>query len=436
MKSGSKSTSSDEENQLQFNNHDLSDSDILQSLAQKLCIKIWPSANPDRTLIQNIGAGNYNEVLGITINGDGKSRTYRDTDLLKELIYPPIHIDEEVTKRAMNRFVLRIPRQSGSIAKSVAILKYLGKNADFKVPEIIHYDITKNNPMQLKYILMSWVEGKPLSDILKANKLDQDQRRRLATELSLFYKQIQGLNNNTPGEIFAGPIGNAGIDSISLQPIGTDPNNQDQSLVQRDNSKSTRPTNANMLVDAYTRKLKEANSNKESPLHSFIPQLETCLDIAVGLSKSSLLGDDSNFCLCHTDFFPRNIMLDTSKTPMITAIIDWDEPIFAPKFATCLPPVWLWQDLNRQKDEVEKFGTWSAADSVEHREVKRVFDETMGSEYVRLAYSPQYVIARRLLKFARDPTWQWRDWYIDQIDEIKQEWEKILELLPTSKKQS
>ncbi len=402
--------------------------DIMDSLVRRLCEKIWPSANLDETVIQNIGAGNFNDVIGININGHNPSATYQAANILKHSIYPHVDISDEDNESAQGKFVLRVPKQKDRIEKSAVALKYLGKHAPFPVPRVIHCDITSCNPILLPYILMDWVEGLPLSDIFQNNGLDDSQRLNLAKELALFYRQMQGMNSDTSGEIFPHSVEKIDSGTIALQPIGSHPFERDPAILSIwTNGKSSDQASLGMLIEAYQRKLREAQEGKTSPLHKFVPQLKTCLDIARGMYGAGMAAEEAKHCLIHTDLFPRNIMIDPSKTPMITSIIDWDEAIFAPKFATCQPPVWLWQDVGRQKDEVEKFGPdWSAADSPAHVQIKTTFEEAMDSDYATLAYDPRYVIARRLLKFARDPTWQWRDWYIDQVDEMSREWGKIL----------
>ena len=424
----------------------LSGQDVLESLARRLCRFLWPRANPDTTVIRSLGSGNYNTVLEIEINGWGKSATWRDSDLTRDLQYPRPHVDENaLDENGMGTMALRIPRDANSegLERTVAVLGYLKKQAaaTFPVPKLICHDVTSNNPLGARYVIMSRIAGSPLREILEKGTLQQAQKLTLARELAQFYRQMQGVRSEVAGEIEAHPGRDLDDGAIMVRAFGSAGGAASRADDNNDNNNNNGESGAKVLVDAFERKLTNAKADANSPLRDFIPHLDMCLLLAKELLRTGLLTDADNkggFSLCHTDLFPRNVMVDppsssSSTSPILTGVIDWDETIFAPRFATCQPPVWLWQSPGRQADEVEHFGAeWSAADSAENQEVKRAFEEAMGGgdyDYARLAYEPQFVIARRLLKFARAPTWLWRDWYVAQIQEMRREWEHILNRL-------
>ena len=63
--------------------------------------------------------------------------------------------------------------------------------------------------------------------------------------------------------------------------------------------------------------------------------------------------EDNNYYLTHMDFEPRNVMVDIvdDSTARLSAILDWDEAVFAPAFVNCKPPSWLW-DFEGEVDEI------------------------------------------------------------------------------------
>ena len=425
------------ENQLQFLESEgiiekgKSWQDVLESLAHRLCRQIWPQANPDTTTVRSLGSGNFNVVLEIEINGLGKPKNYRATDVTRDLEYPRPPVDESALDGdGAGVMVLRIPRSADGLERTVAVLGYLKKQAALQqVPRLLCYDTTPHNPMGLRYVITSRIAGIPLEESLANRNLKQGQKLALAREVAQFYRQMQGVRSEVAGDIEADPDRDLGEGEVLVRASGSAPG----AGVTASQANHGESSGAKFLVDAYERKLTEAQLDARSPLRPFTRELQVCLVIAQELLRTSALADDKQgggFSLCHTDLFPRNVMVDPSSSstgPVLTGVIDWDEAIFAPRFATCLPPVWLWQEPGRQVDEVERFGAeWSAADSAEHLEVKRAFEEAMGPEYARLVYEPEFVIARRLLKFARAPTWLWRDWYVQQIDEMSREWQGIL----------
>ncbi|KAK8107592.1 uncharacterized protein PG998_009605 [Apiospora kogelbergensis] len=142
----------------------------------------------------------------------------------------------------------------------------------------------------------------------------------------------------------------------------------------------------------------------------------------------------------------------------VTGIIDWDEAHFVPRFATCVPPRWLWQpkwwkynDNNRNEEaeddaagkddighdtnedeesedeESRDDNEWqdepldpdyNAPSTPEEAEIKRAFEGAVGERWVFDATSPWAPLARRLLQFSR------RIMYSQQDDENAAEWKK------------
>jgi hypothetical protein len=138
-------------------------------------------------------------------------------------------------------------------------------------------------------------------------------------------------------------------------------------------------------------------------------------------------------------------MVDPSSTPMITGIIDWDEAVYAPKFAAAVAPTWLWEppeekeddDKEEEDDEDDEDDDGSVQDpdideekfeksnaeppTPELQAVKRAWEDAVGPECADSARDHYAILARRILRFAA--AWQWEDWwhqlYYDTIDEWK-----------------
>ncbi|KAB5536649.1 hypothetical protein GE09DRAFT_1140758 [Coniochaeta sp. 2T2.1] len=150
-----------------------------------------------------------------------------------------------------------------------------------------------------------------------------------------------------------------------------------------------------------------------------------------------------DFYLWHSDLLPRNIMVDVDSTPMITGIIDWDEAVYAPKFATALAPWWLWElpppEEEQEKkpegedddpytyhvDPMEDEETFEKVDSEppELAAVKRAWEEAIGPEYAESAMSHYAILARRVLRFSL--AWQWAYWWQDLYSQTLAEWKAL-----------
>ena len=110
--------------------------------------------------------------------------------------------------------------------------------------------------------------------------------------------------------------------------------------------------------------------------------------LAKATDQMSGLGYET--CLCHLDLntAPRNIMADFDKDNPddleITGILDWDSAIFAPRFVGCAPPMWIWV-WNSEEDEDERYAE-DIPPTPEQQELKRIFEETVGFDFLYYAY--------------------------------------------------
>ena len=109
------------------------------------------------------------------------------------------------------------------------------------------------------------------------------------------------------------------------------------------------------------------------------------------------------FSIAHLDLAPRNILINLAvhaDVPIISGILDWDSAVLGPQVLSCAPPMWLWawQD-NEDEDERKANDTPPTA---RNRELKKLFQEAAGPEYMRLAYGEENRLARRLIRFDID----------------------------------
>ncbi|KAK3299653.1 uncharacterized protein B0H64DRAFT_430617 [Chaetomium fimeti] len=130
---------------------------------------------------------------------------------------------------------------------------------------------------------------------------------------------------------------------------------------------------------------------------------------------------ERRYSVAHLDFAPRNILVDLTgdtQRPIISAILDWDSAVLAPRFMSCSPPLWIWawQD---DEDEDERTAN-DEPPTPEARQLKTLFESAAGPDYVRLAYGPPYRLARRLVRFAIDGVRSNEDY--NEAEVMLQEW--------------
>lgn len=133
-----------------------------------------------------------------------------------------------------------------------------------------------------------------------------------------------------------------------------------------------------------------------------------------------------NFYLRHNEIHPRNLMASVidDRTASITGVLDWDIRYFAPAALVFQPPVWLWTeelwgDAGHRFQESDLF-TYQEQEPAtkDAREIKAAFDQSVGPEIVRYAYSPDAIIARKV--------W-WAACYSEEGDDSIRELTKIYE---------
>ncbi|KAF2792892.1 hypothetical protein K505DRAFT_197738, partial [Melanomma pulvis-pyrius CBS 109.77] len=106
------------------------------------------------------------------------------------------------------------------------------------------------------------------------------------------------------------------------------------------------------------------------------------------------------YYLTHMDFGPHNMLVDIvdEKTANLKAILDWDSAVFAPPFLNCKSPQWLWAwKEGEEEDETKASDT---PENLDDQIVKKAFEEAVRPEYLKYAYTPEYRLARDILRLA------------------------------------
>lgn len=91
---------------------------------------------------------------------------------------------------------------------------------------------------------------------------------------------------------------------------------------------------------------------------------------------------DRGYSVAHLDFAPRNILVDltaNTRRPIISAILDWDSAVLAPKFMSCSPPLWIWA-WQEDEDEDERTAN-DDPPNPEARQLKAQFESAAGPNY-------------------------------------------------------
>ncbi|KAI4166669.1 MAG: hypothetical protein LQ343_007853 [Gyalolechia ehrenbergii] len=395
-----KSTSST--NSVQTSLSDLSETSTLiygqapfseySSVVQKLCRHLWPSATEDFE-IERLKGGGFNRVIGITA--------------------------PDRVSQAPAQYILRIPRfEDTRPDRELAIHRYVQEHTSIPTAEIFFFDLTNENILEKPYVIQKRIPGNSLFQIY--NTLDQERKRDIARQWGHILLEEQTITNDTSGVVEA--IENKdGTLTYSVSPFGLDPALDDESI--HVDIASDR-TVLKMFVTQFSRW--SACDLQLDPENIYAEEtLAQLSDIAIEMDAAGLF-EDKHFYLSHLDLEPRNVLVDTGHDDsiLISGVLDWDSAVFAPIFVSCMPPswIWAWYDNETNEEEVEAKANEIPEDP-DRRELKQIFEETVGPAYLVYAYHPQYRLARKLFKLAKDGLRSC--WANDFVQSVPEEWAEM-----------
>ena len=405
--------------------------------AGQVDIQSTESAKPssfNEFILEKMKGGGFNRVIGIDVT-DSRNRV-----------------------ADINRFVLRVPRfNHARLDRDVAALRFVRRYTSIPVPEVVMYDFTKANPLDSPYVIQTRVQGHDLQANPGPNyypNLSHSQKCTVAKELGRMLREIQSVEHSSPGLIEAASgdescqnyiVRHLDISTLSyieeepdlttklpfFQPCvyGVSQSTSEELSVQRnDFEKST----YYFLLVQFGR-LRASELRKDPAMIGWCDDYERLVTMAKQMNDLDLLGDGRN-CLCHLDLntAPRNIMarIRPDKSLAITGILDWDSAMFAPRFAGCVPPMWIWAWAPDDEDEDESYANDTPA-TPEQQELKQLFEEAVGPAFLEFAYRPEYRLARTLLQFAIYGIRSGED--VKEVNSLLNDWAAMYEIYTAEK---
>ncbi|MCJ1454387.1 hypothetical protein MMC28_004740 [Mycoblastus sanguinarius] len=385
-----------------------------------LCHALWPSS---------LGKSRLTRLLGNRIMGVIRDKMFRrsPTDFQIERLRGGSFnriIGITITHQNRNdatRLILRVPRfVTAHPDREVAILNLVRQHETIPVAQVEASDFTKGNPLERPYVIQKRIAGHDLqSRAQHFLSLSHEQQCAVAKDFGRILRSIQDIESLAPGRIDIPAISDR--DKIyTLRPFevpqGSLPNEEEK--LDDASYASTVPEykdTLNFLVSQFDRwKAQPGNWLKAAYMDCFV-------SVACQMDRLGFLGDELN-CLCHLDLnaAPRNIMVDIKpdNSTIITGILDWDSAVFAPRFVGCAPPMWIWA-WNEDEDEDEKKAN-DIPSTLEQQELKRLFEDAVGAEFLEYAYQPQYRLARKLFEWALHGIHS--NWAMEDAEEFLRDW--------------
>ena len=313
--------------------------------------------------------------------------------------------------------ILRIPNYKGQqfyrVDRDVGILSYVRRHTDIPVPSVVKSDYTTQNALEKPYVLQQRIQGTDLNAVW--DSLNTAQRCQIAKKLGEVNKTLRAIKSPVPGLIEVvtdansnGSITNAnGDESFKIIPFEIHKYNSHDVLPA-----TTEPRAPQSVLDVFTQQLTRWEAFETA--HDYATDHWQMLINVVREMDDLGVFTDQTHCLCHVDLHSGNIMVDidpANNSIKMTAVIDWDEAIFAPEFVNCRPPSWLWADEDTMQTDEDGYDPWphempgaeQVPESEDDQEIKRVFDENAGGErYMSMAYGEAFRLARGIWRIAKD----------------------------------
>ena len=376
------------------------------------------SAPPKDFLIHRLRGGGFNRVIGITIK------------------YPT---DDEPTQ-----LILRVPRfEDVRHDREVAVLRFIRHYTTIPVPDVKYVDFTCDNPLKQCYVIQNRIPGSDLQHHTEPTfypDLKHEQKCTFAKEFALILRKLHDIIHPFPGLIEASAgsgndqkftVRHFDINTVSGYKPEPDLNTELPFFQVRPFVKDWEPSETSPVeqstyyfMAAQFGRWRALQLRRDPAIIRWSNIYERLVTMADEMEIFGFLGNNEN-CMCHLDLLgsPRNIMVDIQSdgSLSITGILDWDSAVFAPRFVGCAPPMWLWA-WNSEEDEDEKHAN-DTPTTPENREIKKIFEETVGDRFLMYAYKPEYRLARELFRFAKSGITS--NTGFDEAEELLNEWNGI-----------
>ncbi|KAI9727315.1 MAG: hypothetical protein M1828_006934 [Chrysothrix sp. TS-e1954] len=312
-------------------------------------------------------------------------------------------------------FVVRIPisDSNGTFDDTpelqAGVLSYLNHvpTLERKIPHVIRFDATKNNPIDRQYIIQERMRGDCLADLY--DKLTTEQSKSLARCYADQILAFEKITFPRAGEITTCP-GSSGENPSTEINVVDWRDYDDERPRNHGTPRAAKETIYQLLSRRFSAAIRKETRSKYRRRNLFI--LKQILRDMKELGWFDSYNSDHPIVLAHADLYPRNIMVrwPTRQSLEITGVLDWDDVRALPRVLSRRPPTTLWEGEFRTRgcfvQDPDFYGELEAEPCTQGAVIKEYFDKYMSERdenWISEAYGKGLWL-RRLAKFAL------RDW--------------------------
>ena len=380
---------------------------------EKLCKELWPAPATLRHRLRRCALQTrLGRMLLPTIQGPVIERMEGgDLNHITSITIPASY------SKNSHDLILRVPnykwQQFYRVDRDVGILNYVRKHTDIPIPCVVKSNFTTQNALGKPYVLQQRIQGTDVNAVWES--LNTTQRCQIAKQLGEVNRTLRTIKSPVAGLIEVMTDANSndstpnanGDDSFKIIPFEIHKYNTHDVIPA-----TTEPRAPQSVLDVFTTQLTRWEAFETA--HDYATdQWQMLINVVREMNDLGCFADQTH-CLCHVDLHNGNIMVAIDPDDgsiRLTAVIDWDEAIFAPEFVNCRPPCWLWADEDTMQTDEDGYDPWphempgaeQVPESEDDQQMKRVFDESAGGEqYMRMAYGEAFRLARGIWRIAKD----------------------------------
>jgi hypothetical protein len=373
---------------------------IFKESVAKLCSREFDNAT---ITIEHMRGGTYNRITAIVVD----HLPPRTLSMPWFCSFFSSHEDQAEAQQ-QKRYILRTLRREQSaddwgMGYDAPTLTFARRIFGSVVPEIVRVNFRSENILKRPYTIQERLPGQNLNRIWRSLTMAQKEcALRIIVDLT---KELHEIKNSAAGVIAHTDFTNSTsrVD-ICMHTFKVGHSDIPASVGPRISLAKPQTTLEFMLeqarrwerLDEYHWSNYQHAPNKHRWGHFMI--------IAQSLHDMGFITDDDQFYFCHLDLYARNILveIEDDETLNLTGVLDWDAEFahFCPKFVAYRTPFWLW--LDEGLDEWHEMNAAMQPTDPELIRLKNLWEELASEEWKRYAYTPEYMIARRLFTRLRD----------------------------------
>jgi aminoglycoside phosphotransferase (APT) family kinase protein len=387
--------------------------DTFQSKVLELCKSQWPHLSKDAFTITRMDGGSYNRVLGVQLDNSWKQTSWfkRQVQEVLRTVCP-----RAIRKAEIRDYVLRIPRMEHAwVEHEVTILKFLAATS-IPVPRIKTFSLSAEDPIGSPYMIQPRLPGESVIEVYL--ELNTQQRVSFASQLGSALKEMGKIQSPSSGTLNPDNILTRSSD-IQLLRLQCPPKN-----AFRQSTDSSEPSTPQTVYDFFMSQFARQRAYDLTLHREFLNPWKPFTAIIQHIHRLGYLNENI-YALTHMDFEPRNILIHVTSptTASLSAVLDWDETVFAPCFTNCRPPSWLWDFEGDDDEEIDEANANHIPQDADLSAVKKAFEEAAGEEYCKWAYTKEYRLARDIARLAITGFFSNMDY--DAAEKVMKEWNEM-----------